>query len=363
MNPRDVLNNLYEQALNLYRIEAQAPTVGTTYHHFRQTIVDNQGSNRGVLAVLITLLLKKIIDPAQDIRLHQAQMEDGFSGRGLDSSVVTPFLRNMSFPYMASGSGWLTRSLEQSLPYDLNYPGNIRPAEVKEAFLILVDGVQHNRLSVENLLLSIFMGLIQYRDRNANLVLSRPINLSVSEAVAKVNQHHSTQLQGAARLPVLAIYSILSILTKELDRYDGCQVLPLEHHTAADSRTNLIGDVHILNPQGVMFEGYEIKHNVPITSGMIQGSYDKFHATPVRRFYILTTHDRDDYSEFAPDIQRIASSHGCQLILNGIDRTLLYYLRLIRDTTEFIHQYVSNLETDPSVSFQIKEAWNQIAQA
>ena len=192
--------------------------------------------------------------------------------------------------------------------------------------------------------------------------LRRRVNLSVSEAVAKINQHHSVRLQGAARLPVLAIHAILTILTKELDRYEGCQVLPLEHHTAADSRTNLIGDVHILNPQGVMFEGYEIKHNIPITSGMIQDSLEKFKTTSVRRFYILTTHNRDDYSEFAPDIQRVTASHGCQLILNGVDRTLLYYLRLIRDTTEFIHQYVSNLETDPSVSYQLKDAWNQIAQ-
>lgn len=209
----------------------------------------------------------------------------------------------------------------------------------------------------------------QLRDRNTHPALYRPtnlhrrINLPVSEAVAKISRHHSVRLQGAARLPVLAIQAILTILTKELDRYKDCEVLPLEHHTAADSRTDLIGDVHIVDSDGIMFEGYEIKHNISITSGMIQDSYRKFRNTPVRRFYILTTHDRDDYSEFAPDIQRIASTHGCQLILNGVDRTLLYYLRLVRDTTEFIHQYVSNLETDPSVSFQLKEAWNEIAQA
>ena len=198
-----------------------------------------------------------------------------------------------------------------------------------------------------------------YRPTN----LRRRVNLSVSEVAAKINQHHSVQVQGAARLPVLAMHSILTILTKELDRYDGCGVLPLESHTAADSRTNLIGDLHVVDSEGVMFEGYEIKHNIPITSGMIQDSYDKFQSAPVRRFYILTTHNRDDYSEFAPDIRRIAAAHGCQLILNGVDRTLLYYLRLIKDTTEFIHQYVSNLETDPSVSFRLKEAWNQIVQA
>ena len=154
----------------------------------------------------------------------------------------------------------------------------------------------------------------------------------------------------------------MTILTRELDRYQDCAILPLEHHTAADTQTNLIGDIHIVDSEGILFEGYEIKHNIPITSSMIQDSFEKLRTTPVRRFYILTTHSRDDYSEFDPDVQWVADSHGCQLILNGVDRTLLYYLRLIKDTREFIHQYVSNLESDASVSFNLKEAWNAIAQ-
>ena len=153
----------------------------------------------------------------------------------------------------------------------------------------------------------------------------------------------------------------MSILTKELSRYEGCEVLPLEHHTAADSRTNLIGDVHIVDSNGALFEGYEIKHNIPITSNLIQDSFQKFQTTPVRRFYILTTHNRADYSEFAPEVQQIASAHGCQLILNGVDQTLMYYLRLTRDTGEFIHRYVSGVESDPSIGFQLKESWNEIA--
>ncbi len=306
---------------------------------------------------MITLLLKKILDPAQDIRLHQEQMEGGFSGRSLDTSSVTPFMKDMSFPSM-SESGWLTRSLEQPLPYNLDYPGSIRLVRIKKAFLSLIDGVQNRNLKSQD---TLFLGMIEFRDRNANLNLSRPVNLSVSEAAAKISAHHSIQIQGAARLPVLTIHAILSVLIRELDRYEGCHILPLEHHTAADSRTNLIGDVHIVDSDGVLFEAYEIKHNIPVTPGMIRDSFEKFRTTSVRRFYILTTHSRDDYSEFDLDVQRVSAAHGCQLILNGVDRTLLYYLRLIKDTREFIHQYVSNLETDPSVGFHLKEAWNRIA--
>ena len=207
MNPDETLHNLYEQALSLYNDGGNAPEMGARYNQDCQTIVERQDGNRGTLTVLITLLLKKTLDPDQDIRLHQTQMDSGFSRRSLDTAAVTPFLKNMSFPYMSSGSGWLTRSLEQSLPYNLDYPGNIRPLRVKEAFLRLVDGVQCHKLHPETLLIRIFMGLIRFRDQNANFVLSRLVNLSVSEAVEKVKRHHGVQLQGAARLPVLSIHA------------------------------------------------------------------------------------------------------------------------------------------------------------
>ena len=212
-----------------------------------------------------------------------------------------------------------------------------------------------------SVLLNIFVGLIQSRDRNTSLVLSRPVNLSVAQVVEKIRRHHSLQITGAARLPVLAVHAILTILAREVGRYNGCAILPLEHHNTADTRTDLIGDIHIVDTNDALFEGYEVKHNIPITSSLIKTSFDKLRKTPVERFYILTTHHHDSYAEFEPDIQRVAQEHGCQLIVNGVDPTLRYYLRIIGSTRQFVDAYVTNLEADPSVTFQMKEAWNEIA--
>lgn len=356
---QELLERICRQALALYQEGREQPALPEPYAGHCQVIIAHQESNRGVLAVLITLLLKKRHTPTQDIRLHQDRMEGGFSGRGLDNRVVTPFLRSQSFPHMAE-SGWLTRTLEQPLPYDMNYPGNIRPAAVKAAFLHLIDGAQNQGLSVETVLTALFIGLIEYRDRNTNLVLSRPVNLSVAQIVDRVSRHYSSPYSGASRLPALAIYAVLCLLARELARYQGCTLLPMESHTTADRRADLIGDVHILDANNTLFEGYEIKHNIPITSGLIQTSFEKLRATPVRRFYLLTTYHHDDYSGFEPDIQQVAQSHGCQLIVNGIALTLRYYLRLIQDTSGFVNEYVSLLESDPSVTFQLKQAWNEI---
>ena len=360
LTEQDIPNAVYQQALDLYQNGKSPPDLPAPYRDYLRVITARQDKNLGVQAVLTTLLVKKLHTPTQDIRLHQANMEGGFSARGLDKRVVTPFLRQQQFPYMKSGAGPLTRSLEQPIPYDLNYPGRITPKGVKQAFLGLVDGVQCQGLPAKSVLLGIFAGLIRFRDRNTNLVLSRPVNLSVEQVVDKVSRHHSLNIAGVARLPVLAVHAILTILVRELSRYNGCDILPLEHHNTADTRTNLIGDAHIVDGNNRLFEGYEVKHDIPISSSLIRDSFDKLRTTPVQRFYILTTYRHDSYAEFEPDIQQVAQSHGCQLIVNGVDPTLRYYLRLIGSTHEFVDAYVTNLETDPSVTYQLKEAWNDI---
>ena len=230
------LNATYQRALALYQGGALPPALQEPYGGHLGVIVAHQEQNKAALAVLTTLMVKKLHTPEQDVRLHQAQLEGGFSGRGLDTRTVTPFLRDRQFPYMQSGSGWLTRSLEQSRPYDLDYPGNIRPATVKRAFLGLVDGVQCQGLPAENVLIGIIVGPIRFRDQNTNLVLSRPVNLSVAQVVDKLSRRHSLQLTGVARLPVLSMHAILTILVPEVVRYDNCAILSLEHQTPHHGR-------------------------------------------------------------------------------------------------------------------------------
>ena len=184
--------------------------------------------------------------------------------------------------------------------------------------------------------------------------LYRRINMSIQQITERVVRHYSISTPGASRLPVLSIHAALSIMARETDRYRNCTILP------ADVQTNLIGDVNVVDANGYLFEGYKIKHNTPITSDLIQTSCQKLVTTPAERFYILTTSPHGDYSEFEPDIQRVSQAHGRQLIVDSIDRTLLYYLRLIGNTRDFVDAYVTNLENDPSITFQLKEAWNEI---
>ncbi len=359
---KEILEEVCRNAVDAYELEVPVPGITDVEESRLATVLRNQEKRKAAVAVLATLLLKKLLNPEQDIRLHRAEFEGGFSGRTLDTHVVTPFLRSKKFPSM-SESGWLTRSFEQSHPFDFDYPGNITPKALKQSFLQLIDAVQvHGQVIADRFLLRLFIGLVEARDKNRNLKLARPVNLTISEVVDRMQQHHQVNTAGSARLPVLAIHAILSVLAAETERYRDCRLLPLESHTTADSRSNLIGDINIFGGDSKLFEGYEIKHNVRITPELIETSFDKLRTTPVQRFYILTTYPHDDYSEFKEDILRVAQTHGCQLIVNGVDRTLLYYLRIIGSTRSFIDAYVTLLESDENVNFQLKDNWNQIVE-
>src|SRR5581483_322792 len=123
------------------------------------TIVENAESQKAVLTVALTSITFKIHNPNQDIRYHQESMANGYAGRKFETKVVTPFLQENFKRYAMSESGWLTRSLEQPHPYDLNYPGHIQNKKLKQAFLDLLDHLEKDK-TLAGKLLPLFFALM-----------------------------------------------------------------------------------------------------------------------------------------------------------------------------------------------------------
>ena len=318
--------------------------------------------NKAVAEVLVTLFAKKIISPEQDIRLHQAGMEGGFSGRGLDEKYVNPFLRENDFPRMGSGSGWLTRSLEHAAPYDLEYTGKIKPAQVKDDFLRLIDAAQKKDGRAEQYLVEMFKMLLRWREQSQNLSLSRPKNKSINAAIALVESLWLKAGSGAARIPVVAVYAAYQRLVREVGRYENHKLLPLLPHNAADEKTGRAGDIDIALDDKIV-EAVEIKHGAAIDAGLVSAIIDKVRRTSVRRCYILSANET---LQGAGDIARLAADarqhHGCEVIANGIASTLKYYLRLISNPDDFTENFVSLLEKDPDINYATKLLWNEIVE-
>lgn len=359
----DFLNEQYDNAMTLVGSGESIKTSLSDEEQLNLNIIlQHSEAATGVMTVFITSVAYKILHPEQDIRNHQDGMPNGYSGRGFDAKNITPFLKKHKFPSMAS-SGWLTRSLEQNVPYHLNYTGSIKQKGLKPAFLNLIDMIQNGANSSEYLSYML-QGLIIQRNKQT-IDLAKPTALSINSILELLDKHFnaSYKAEGASRLPVLAFYAIYECLINEAKRFEKKTLLPIESHTSADARSGRIGDIDIVDENNIPFEAVEVKHGITITLNLVLDAYAKFQTVPVNRYYILSTAQpprKEEWDAIQDEIRRIKNVHGCQVIVNGIMHSLKYYLRLLDNTFEFIDKYVNLIEEDRALKFEHKQIWNKL---
>jgi DNA (cytosine-5)-methyltransferase 1 len=334
-------------------------------------IVQHAESLKGVLGVTLTSIVYKIYNPGQDIRYHQEQLPNGYSGRGFDTKYITPFLQD-KFPHFAMAeSAWLTRSLEQPHPYTFDYPGKISQ-KVKPAFLGILNRLETESGIAVRLLAVLFALMLEVSSENENLLTDEDISddLTIAKVVEAVSHHMYGRytVRGAARIPVLVMYSIYKMLVSDISRYNDKKLALLESHTSPDARSKSLGDIEILGSDGSCFEAVEIKHLKPVTSGMIQTVYRKIKDKAIDRYYILTTSEPNTKDPIAvnAEIAKMRKRHPCQIIVNGVIPSLKYYLRLVSHPENFVDIYTECLENEFERSSGIKsehlKTWNNIRQ-
>jgi len=175
-------------------------------------LVENAETQKAVLGATLTSLVYKVIEPSQDIRKHQDGMEGGYSGRTFDTKFVTPFLKDKFPHYAMAESAWLTRSLEQPHPFNLDFPGKIRNTSLKSAFLNILDYVERNG-KLASTFLAALMALMLESSANDDVLFEDvqvTSGLTIAKIIEAVSQHirydYGTGVVGTARIPVLAIF-------------------------------------------------------------------------------------------------------------------------------------------------------------
>ena len=366
-NPFEILDKAYRNA----KSQLNPLELSDIQRNWIHIIIKNAESQKGVLTVLITSLVKKIETPSQDVRYHKKELVNGYSGRGFDTKYITPFINKKFQRYaMKGGSGWLTRSLEQAHPYTLEYPGRIQNLPVKDAFLGILNDIEENKANPEKYLIAVLAGLIKVMERshiraslfesenNKDYKVQQAERITIDKILQILIRHFSLGygVSGASRLPVLAVYSVYEMLM-EIERYKGKSLLPLKSHTTSDTKSGGIGDIEVLDENGDFFEAVEIKHEIPITTTLVQDAYQKFESTPVHRYYLLTTAEPNIENSTSVDslMQECHAKHSCEIIVNGIVPSLRYYLRLVSNPKLFIDNYSYNLQQDFSQNTDIKE--------
>jgi DNA (cytosine-5)-methyltransferase 1 len=360
LDPKKVLLKYYKNSYDISDITSSLPEDIIKSLEF---IISRVASNKGVYTVLITLALYKIIKPTQDIRNHKIELSNGFSGRSFDTKYVTPTLKQLKLPAMAE-SGWLTRSLEQAYPYDMNFNGKITPIELKWSFLKIVGKVQESSTEAEKVLRTLLNGGIQYREDN--LVEIKRISsedVRITNIINLLNTHFNKNYHthGGSKLPVIAFYAVYTILINEMERYQDAELLKLGSHTASDRTSKSAGDIEVVKNDQV-FEAVEIKLDKPITPHLVRLAYEKINKFSVSRYYILSgvAPQPSDLDEINQLIFEIEQEHGCQLITNGLYNSLGYYLRLVSSPKEFLNRYIELVENDTELELTHKNTLKEL---
>lgn len=319
------------------------------------------------LNLLTSITVKCVLADKVDIRYHQVQIQDqtdkpaGFNFRGLSESVIYNWMEKHEFH--GAKSGWQVRTLERPKPYFLNYDENIQL--VKEPFLTCYDQIETHSQNPKIALAFLLWRRIQLRE-SAKVSLALPQIKDVLQITKLFESHFFYSYKdskGGSRLPVLALYAIYKVLLKELHRYEGMKLKPLESHSAADSQTGAVGDIEIVYEKtGEVFEAVEVKHNIAISVAIIETAKQKICDKRIDRYYVLTTHPQHDPSEDVQnEVKKVQQHLGCQMIANGVIPTIKYYLRLLSDPSAVLPEYTALLSTEKGIGFEHRDIWNKIA--
>lgn len=359
------LESFYQECLWVNNLEDL--DLNDEQKQYVQAIVDWEETSKGVYTVLVTSLVYKILNKAQDVRRHQANMENGYSGRTFDTKYITPFLKEKQFLAAMKESGWLTRSLEQNIPYNLDFPGKINNKKVKTAFLRILDDIEEKEVSPEQYLKAIWILSIKAKEQKSIQIVNpivKESKLTINEIIDILQKHfsYSYKSRWASILPVVALYSIYECIIYELKRFNGKVLKPMASHYSCDKSSGNTWDIVVLNADKTLYEVVEVKFDIEPDYTMVKDAYNKFSNTSIQRYYILSTlpPKTDDLEKIYNLIDKIREEHWCQVIVNGVIPTIKYYLRLLENTDIFIWRYIKNLENNSEINAEHKLAWNKI---
>ncbi len=327
-------------------------------------IIDSIDSHKSVPTALITSLVKKIVNPEQDIRYHKVDFGDdkvewnnkGYSARTFDTKYITPWMKKHFEKWATKESAWLTRSIEQAHPFTLDFPGRIKNKEVKRAFLEILNDVEEYEANPYELLRYMFFKMKKKYSNYQKLVKfttnieNKTITIqNVIDALEYYFNEDFKDKQGTSFLPVVAIYSLMQSVMKYIVKYNGRILGDLKSHTASDRTSNSLGDIEVLNDDGTRYEVFEIKHNILLTKSHIEDIGMKIlnsREYNLEKYYILTTNKPDINPEELENIKNYCTEflkeHNVEIIPNSVIFTIKYYLRM-GNPEEFIEVFTKNL--------------------
>ncbi len=372
MTENEILEKAYKKAEQIVK-KKQLDKFSEKIREDLDLLIKKIEQNKSIVSALVTSLVKKIIDPKQDIRLHRTDFENGYSARSLDTKFTSPFFKNHFPKYANKESSFLTLATRERIKWTKKDGTalKIRNKALKNSFLNVFDQIEVHKISAEEYLNYLFAKMIELSWQDEIILdkvdkeFQKIGTLNINIILEMLQKHFAIKL--SSRLPVIAIYSIYQILIPILKRYENKKLVSLQVHTSSDKHG--FGDIEIYTKTNKPFEIVEIKHNIPLDKYLIFDIVKKTENTPIDRYYILTTfkagfENEETEKSVNEFIMQIKQSKGIDIIANGIITTLKYYLRFIDDYKQFVKTYTDNLIKDAKNSTEVKsfhiEKWTEI---
>lgn len=298
-------------------------------------IVDGVTSEVGRALVGLTFLQLTIksIAPNQSIRLHKGTMRkgsfswvDGISMRTIDSTYITPFLREHELLNLNKYGLFMTRSLAENYPYSSLYKAEMRGSF--NEWIMIVDAIEDGTMPAEQGLLYM-MSLLRNRSdkfkKNADLACNLVSGCKEKsfDFIEELILEFVDNTEYSARAFEVAIHSFFQAMG-ELHYLSDAEVVPISQMRSANKKHGNVGDIELAE-NGVIFEAWDAKYGKPYLRDELEELRDKLLKYPgviTAGFVVDTAVDmRKDIAVRKKDIEM---ETGTQIFLFSFNEWIKY---------------------------------------
>ena len=277
---------------------------------------------RALVGVAFLQLTIKAIVPEQSVRLHKGTTRrgsfswvDGISMRTIDSSYITPFLRQYGLLNVNKYGVFMTRSLAENYPYSKLYKAEMRGPF--NEWINIVDALEDNSMPAE-LGLSYLLILLKNR--------SDTFKNKADQAVALVAEHKDDTFENikemltqffnetgySARAFEVVMHGFMQAL-QELHFLGDYQLVPMSQMRSANKKHGNIGDIELIDGR-IIVESWDAKYGKPYLRDELDELDDKILASPgVKVAGFVVDRDPDRRSEIVNRAEEIASISGVDI--------------------------------------------------
>ena len=209
----DILEEIYLETLLMVE-EGKLEDISSEIKESINPFIEKIETDKSLVQLIVTTLLKKIVSPEQDIRLHMAKFEGGYSARGLDTEVTTRFFKKYFPKYANKETAFLTKATRTEIIWNftdgLKLP--LRSKKLIPPFLQLIDKIQNGTINLRDSISYIF-GKLCLLSKLSQMIFDKVAEASnfydvinINTIIEMLKEHFESRL--SSRLPVIAIYSV-----------------------------------------------------------------------------------------------------------------------------------------------------------